>query len=438
MKNTVKKVLLITPQASEAFGGEAMLPVQYFRHLPAAGIEVAMIVHERARRELEGLFPGRQDQIHFVKDSWLHRLLYRCGRLLPQRIASFTTVFAVDLLTERAQKRIALQLIRKERIDLVHVPIRVSPRLPSSIHNLGRPVVFGPLNGGMTFPDGFVHQQAWLEKAFMDAGRTLSHLANRFIPGKPRATTVVVANARTRKALPVTTGMKIVELVENGVDLSLFQARPARKRQASDSCRFVFLGRLVDWKCVDMLLEAMARLNSAGLAPELEIIGDGPERPALERLSNTLGLSQQVRFRGFVPQRDCPAQLAQCDCLVLPSMYECGGAVVLEAMAMGRPVIATNWGGPADYLDAACGMLVDPGNGRRDFIVRLAEAMRAIIADPAGAEAMGAAGRAKVTRQFDWSKKAGKMVEVYAATLKAGQSPRCKVPLPEKAITRCG
>jgi glycosyltransferase involved in cell wall biosynthesis len=65
-------------------------------------------------------------------------------------------------------------------------------------------------------------------------------------------------------------------------------------------------------------------------------------------------------FRRLVSQADCARKLTRSDALVLPSMYECGGSVVLEAMAMEVPVIATAWGGPADYLDPSCGILVEP------------------------------------------------------------------------------
>ncbi len=67
-----------------------------------------------------------------------------------------------------------------------------------------------------------------------------------------------------------------------------------------------------------------------------------------------------IQFAGWLSQSDCKVRLNAADCLVLPSLFECGGAVVLEAMALGKPVIATAWGGPLDYLDADCGILVQP------------------------------------------------------------------------------
>jgi glycosyltransferase involved in cell wall biosynthesis len=101
-----------------------------------------------------------------------------------------------------------------------------------------------------------------------------------------------------------------------------------------------------------------------------------------------------------------------CDALVLPSLYECGGAVVLEAMAMGLPVIATKWGGPADYLDDTSGILIEP-IGRERFIVDLAEAMVRLVQSSDLRRQLGQAGRARVAAEFDWEKKIDRILSIY-------------------------
>jgi glycosyltransferase involved in cell wall biosynthesis len=122
-----------------------------------------------------------------------------------------------------------------------------------------------------------------------------------------------------------------------------------------------------------MLLEATRKVLHARDI-ELHIVGDGAMRAKLEALAETLELKEHVIFHGFVSQEECARFLMDCDVLVLPSLYECGGAVVLEAMAMGLPVIATKWGGPADYLDETSGILVEPISRER-FILILTGAM---------------------------------------------------------------
>jgi glycosyltransferase involved in cell wall biosynthesis len=119
-----------------------------------------------------------------------------------------------------------------------------------------------------------------------------------------------------------------------------------------------------------------------------------------------------VVFHGFVPQSALPARLAAVDVLVLPSLYECGGAVVLEAMAMGLPVLATAWGGPADYLDPSCGILVPPA-GRVELIAGLRDGMIELARSPARRRALGAAAWAKVRAEFDWQKKVDRILDIY-------------------------
>jgi glycosyltransferase involved in cell wall biosynthesis len=98
--------------------------------------------------------------------------------------------------------------------------------------------------------------------------------------------------------------------------------------------------------------------------------------------------------------------------LVLPSIYECGGAVVLEAMACGTPVIATDWGGPADYLDATCGILVDASNPEA-ILEGFTSGMRKLIADPNLRTVLGKAGRKRVEAHYDWNQKIDRIIELY-------------------------
>jgi glycosyltransferase involved in cell wall biosynthesis len=129
-------------------------------------------------------------------------------------------------------------------------------------------------------------------------------------------------------------------------------------------------------------------------------------------LAAELGLKDRVNFAGWLTQSECANRLLNSVALVLPSLYECGGAVVLEAMAMGKPVIATRWGGPADYLDTSCGVLVEP-ESYEGLVTGFAEAMRSMLDSPSIAKSMGIAGRERATRDFDWQQKIDKMIGIF-------------------------
>jgi glycosyltransferase involved in cell wall biosynthesis len=159
------------------------------------------------------------------------------------------------------------------------------------------------------------------------------------------------------------------------------------------------------------LLEAAAKALKVHPL-ELRIIGDGQLRPALEAQSRALGISDRVTFTGFLQQEECAQQLADSDALVLPSLYECGGAVVLEAMAMGLPVVATRWGGPADYLDDETGILVEP-RGEAPFVEALAAALVRLAESWELRRQLGQAGRERVKERFDWERKIDRIIEIY-------------------------
>ncbi len=436
------RVLIVAENASARLGGEAMLPLQYFRLLRERGVEAWLLAHDRTREELQALLPHERGRMHFVPDTAAHRALWAVGQRLPWRVETFTTGALSHGLTQLLQRRLAWRLVAAHGIDVVHQANPVSPRLPSALHGLGAPVVIGPMNGGMSHPPAFKGRQGLLERAVLATGRLGADLANLAVPGKRRAAALVVANARTRAALPrsVRRAGRVVVMAENGVDSRVFHPAPRRLECAAGNdgpARFVFVGRLVDWKGVDLLLEAFAPVVHA-IGARLEVCGDGPERPRLERLARRLGIPRSVAFRGFLSQRACAERLRASDALVLPSLHECGGAVVLEAMACGLPVIATRWGGPAEYLDERCGLLVDPSS-REGFMAGLTAAMLRLARDPQLRRSLGTAGWRRAVTAFDWRAKLEGMLALYhqVAGLPPPRPPARHLPArPVRAVDR--
>jgi glycosyltransferase involved in cell wall biosynthesis len=427
-------VLIIAEHASLNFGGEAALPLHYFRVLRNRGIEVWLIVHARTKTELQSRFPEEIERIYFIPDTFWHRLLCRLGGFLPNRISFFTFGFLLRLLTQILQRNLAKQIVRDQKIDIIHQPIPVSPKYPSMLFDLDVPIVIGPMNGGMNYPPAFQKMESRLVWVVINWGRALSNFMNVVIPGKLKATILLVANERTREALPSSVReVPTIELVENGVDLSLWTKDVSQKTELKEEnfqekdqlnfTRFVFIGRLIDLKAVDLLLMAFKQVLEK-IPARLDIIGEGNQKANLEEIARNLSLisspnelssdhsQAKLRFLGWLSQADCAKQLRESDVLVLPSLHECGGAVVLEAMALSLPVIATNWGGPADYLDDSCGILVNP-DSREGLIDGLATAMFDLANSPELRQSMGKAGVEKVVNFFDWDKKGEKILEIY-------------------------
>jgi glycosyltransferase involved in cell wall biosynthesis len=412
-KSAPPRVCIVAENASFRFGGEASLPLHYFSRLRSRGVEVWLIVHGRTHSELVTLFPSDQSRIEYIPDRWYHKFIWQLSRPLPRRVSEATFGTLMVLINQLIQRGMVKRLIREQRINVVHQPIPVSPKAPSFIFGLGVPVVIGPMNGGMDYPPAFRAAESLFTRLAVALGRKSANLVNSVISGKRTASVLLVANERTRLALPSCAGGKIIELPENGVDLSIWS--PAEMSASSaESARYLFVGRLVDWKRLDFVLHALHSIPEA----QLEVIGDGPMRATWLALAASLGIADRVRWLGWLPQPQCAQRLRGATALLLPSIYECGGAVVLEAMACAIPVIATAWGGPADYLDESCGILVDvrdaaPATATQMIVRGFADGMRKLNSDSALRRQLGHFGRRRVEELFDWNQKVGQTLAIY-------------------------
>jgi glycosyltransferase involved in cell wall biosynthesis len=153
----------------------------------------------------------------------------------------------------------------------------------------------------------------------------------------------------------------------------------------------VTVGRLVPWKRIDLILGAMASMPELGLV----IVGEGPERPRLKQLVASLGVTDRVCFAGACPRDETLALMAGCDFFVLNSTYEGLPHVVLEAMALGLPVVATAVGGTPEVVrDGETGVLLPT-----DVMV-LGDALRHLAEEPDLRQRLGRAARQWACENF--------------------------------------
>ncbi len=165
------------------------------------------------------------------------------------------------------------------------------------------------------------------------------------------------------------------------------------------------------------VMRALAVL--AGRLPELRwlVIGDGPERPALERLAAQLGVAARVDWAGQLPHDDALTQLAGCHLMVLPSVDEAFGVAYVEALACGVPAIGCRGeGGPEEIAAAGEGMVLVPP---RDPDA-LAETIAGLLEQPERLDELGRAARATAVEQFSWERCGEATVAAYERALAEG------------------
>jgi len=191
-------------------------------------------------------------------------------------------------------------------------------------------------------------------------------------------------------------------VIPNGVELERFEV----KREPVPG-RILMIGRLAAPKRPDLALRALAEVRGKIPGAELHLVGDGPLEPGLVRLKNELGLDGSVRFLGH--RDDVPQLLAHAECVLLASEYEGCPLAVVEAMAAGVPVVATDVGGTGELVEPGrTGILTPPGDSGA-----LAAGLQDLLASPERRDELGAAGRRVAEERLSLDTMVERLVTLY-------------------------
>jgi glycosyltransferase involved in cell wall biosynthesis len=224
-----------------------------------------------------------------------------------------------------------------------------------------------------------------------------------------RRAVAVVANAPGLARLSESRDPVPVSVIPNGVDTAFFH--PGTRDRQEEETRILYVGRLHELKNIDRLLEAFALLRKDGRSASLDVVGDGPERARLASMADALGVAADVRWHGWCEKQELAALYRRATCLVNPSRYEGMPNTVLEAMASGLPVVASNVGGNNDLVT----------DGRNGFLFELADppdlhrSLAKLLDDLPRARTMGTTGREMAVRNYSWTSVAERYVALLAA-----------------------
>jgi len=302
-----------------------------------------------------------------------------------------------------------LRLLRRHQVGLIHVQSTragVVARLAGLL--LGMPVVLTVHMPAYSFVEGDGLGAHWKRRFY----RWVERVLNRHLTD-----TVVYVSSRVYQdalAMGVAPPDRAV-VVSNGIDLSPYRRRPKPDLRAQmkvpPSARVVScVGRLHRQKGVDVLLRAASGAALQGQDWRLWVIGDGPERAALEAQADELGLADRVCFLGY--REDVPDLLMASDVFVLASRYEAMPMAVVEAMAAGLPCVVTDVGeSPRLVEQGVTGLVVKPEDADG-----LAAALAALLSDPERCRAMGEVARRRA-EQYSAQQMVRQTEQVYAAAL---------------------
>ncbi|MCB2223816.1 MAG: glycosyltransferase [Actinobacteria bacterium] len=355
-------------------GGAERLLVAYLRHLPSLGI-----------------------------DPIVAALQERSGNPAAAAIEALG-VPVLDLGIERLRQRGAYRrvadAVERSRPDVVHTQLEFANVLGAAAgHRRGVPVV-ATLH---TLEEPPPLSRAGLRMRLM--AWSLRRHASLVI--------AVSEHARRHHLRHLRLPPGLVATIHNGIETGRFAPRPGARDAARASLGLpasapvaATVAVLRPPKGIDRMLRALPRIAARHPGVRYLVVGDGPARPDLEAEAAAHGVAERVTFAGN--RADVEAMLAAADVFVLPSLTEALPTVIAEAMAAGLPVVATDVGGTSEMVGPATGALVPP-----DDPAALADAVTAVLDDPARAAAMGDAGREAAADRFDLSLQAARLAAEY-------------------------
>ncbi|WP_035247984.1 glycosyltransferase family 4 protein [Desulfogranum mediterraneum] len=307
--------------------------------------------------------------------------------------------------------------IRGNKYDVVHRITPLSPTTPSLLARKCKqsnvPFVVGPLNGGVSWPKEFSKARRE-EKEWLSYVRDLYKLLPGYRSTLNNSSAIVVGSRATLANLPAKFHDKCIYLPENGIDPRLFSLTAELK--STGPLKACFVGRLVPYKCPDVLLEAALPLLKKGLL-ELDIIGDGPLMSKLTDFVHKEKLTSCVTLAGWVKHGCLQEFMVNSQVFAFPSIREFGGGVVLEAMALGLVPLVVDYAGPGELVVEGAGYKVPLG--KRDEIVKsLRNQLIWIAENKELLEEVAINAKQRAIKYFAWEAKAAQVNEIYGWVVK--------------------
>jgi glycosyltransferase involved in cell wall biosynthesis len=356
--------------------------------------------------------------------AWSIRWIFR-NQFTSRGLTAFLYPFSVAF--EWQAWRQTRARIRAGEYDVVLRLLPVPAVLPSPfaffLRNGPIPFVIGPVSGGLPWPAGF--SQAKKQKEWFAGLRNVY----RFLPfarSTYRHAAAIIAGASQTYAEFDSYNEKLFFLLENGVSRSLCFESP-RLSERNGKLNLIFVGGLVPIKGCDLALRAVAPVLRNDLA-RFTVVGDGPERDRLERLTRSLGIDKAVSFCGWVSHDEAQQKLRQADVLVFPSVRDNSPAVVFEALAAGAVPVVVDFGGPGDTVRSDVGYKV-PLTNESDLVSQMEKIVASLAQDRALLNRLRQQGMSYARERLTWDSKAQTLTAIMNWAL--GQGPKPSLPPPK-------
>jgi glycosyltransferase involved in cell wall biosynthesis len=401
----MSRILLSAYACEPGKGSEPEVGWLWATELGDAGHEVWVITREANRDAIEmELRVSDRPRLHFI--------YYDLPKWARGWKRGARGVYLYYAMWQWGAYRVARHLTRTIAFDCVHHVTFVGVRAPSFMGLLGLRFILGPVSGGESVPRalrvGMTRAARWRE--------LVRDLANWAIHADPLMRSSFRRAERIFLTTPESLGLIPEQFREKSrVQLGIGLSREylgwtnQKRNQPSTGLRLLYVGRLLEWKGLDLAIHAVRRLRDRGVVARFTIVGDGPAREGLERLAEELGLGKDMRWVAWLPHEQLHGHYYQHDLLLFPSLRDSGGMVVLEALAHGLPVVCTDRGGPGVIVDRRCGRVVRTSGRTKDEVIGgMSDALHELNADRMLLKKLSAGARARAW-EFDFHKVAARV-----------------------------
>lgn len=308
----------------------------------------------------------------------------------------------------------ARALDRRVDFDVVHHVTFASSWIPSGLAFVGKPFVWGPVGRHPRVPDRFVaraHAFARVTELVRAAAKRACELADPLLAlTRARADLILCIGPEIAAALPAEPRRRARAELACGTEPV---ALPPERFERNGRFEVLFAGRLVDLKGVRLALEAFARFAASAPEATLALVGDGPQRAALEQRVRELGLGTRVEITGRVPRAEVLARMERSQVFLFPS-FEGAGMVVVEALAAGNPVVCLDRGGPQVMVGDERGLCAPAGADFDATAENLACALRRLHRDETLRRTLAGNAARWAGEHATWSAKGARIADFYA------------------------
>lgn len=411
------RVLLSCYYFSPYRGGEAAVGWQYATGLAKLGHDVTVLYGD-----LSGSEPMKADVERYATETGLPNRLTAvhvapgaCARsihALHAKPGLFFLYYPAYRIWQRQAFGIALRLHLEKPFDIAHQLTIIGFREPGYLWQLDVSFVWGPVNGAAAMPWGFIPSFGWKGR-YQHVARNLLNWLQIRLPTRSRcaaraAKKIWAVTEEDRQMVEDIWGFKAETMIETGANPS--PDAKILQRVPGEPLRLVWCGLLEARKSLHLVLRALSQLPKS-VDCVLHVIGDGAERDSWRRLGERLGLGDRVRWHGRVAHSQAQELMAAGHALIHSSVKEGTPHVVLEAMALGMPVICHDACGMGVAVDEASGIKVPMRNPETSVAGFSAAIMRLWKEPELLAElSKGAASRA---RQLSWENKIMRINTTY-------------------------